>query len=142
MPPYREVARLPLSRLLGPEDRAEIIDTETPLQEAVARIKKSPARAVLVKPASGDDTEIVGMLQENDISDAMMQGHSPTTPAGELIANRPRPVTVSEHIAVEDVPEVAGPYRILVITDDEGRPRGVITRELLAQRVRRLSYSS
>ena len=141
MPPYREVARLPLSRLLGPEDSAEIIDTDTPLKEAAARIKMSPARAVLVKPVAADDTEIVGILQENDISDSMMQGHGPTTPVGELIANRPPPVTVSEHVAVEDVPVVVGPYRTLIVTDDEGHPRGVITRELLAQRIRRLSYS-
>jgi CBS domain-containing protein len=142
MPSYRDVARLPIGKLLGPEDIPEIVTLDTPIKEVASRLRRGPAHAALVTLPGGDDTQVVGVVEEGEVIDAIVnQNRDPNTLLRDLLGNRPPPRTVPDHVAVAELPIYTEPQSILIVTDDSGRPRALVHRELLANRIRRLAYT-
>jgi predicted transcriptional regulator len=134
VPDYAEVAQIPVGRLLEPTDQPVTVGLDETLQRAAERVGTTPARTVLVV----DGDRLVGLLSQADIAEAVSQGKAPETPVSELMATRPTPITVPEEVSIERVADLVGPVPTVVVVDPEGKPKAVIRRDALAERLRGL----
>ncbi|MDQ4124241.1 MAG: CBS domain-containing protein [Actinomycetota bacterium] len=135
MPPYREVAQLPVGDLLEDRDEPVAVHPMMPLQDVAGKLGATPARAVIVTR----DGLMLGVVGAADIVNAVADGLDGGTPIKVLLEQVPRPVTVSYAEALERLPRILGDAGTIVVTDDAGKPKGVVRRADLAERVRHLA---
>ncbi len=134
MPSYRQVAQLTIASLVDESDRPEIAEENESLQDVAAKLgTERGARPVVVVDAA---QKAVGIISPADVTAAIGQGITLQSPAKELTQRKPPVVTVPDTSLLEQVPSLVGPFSMVVVTDQQGRPTAALDREDLANRIK------
>jgi predicted transcriptional regulator len=134
MPDYREVLRLPVRRLIDPAGDAPIIvNDKQPLQHVLSIIQSTPIHAVAVTDSTD---KVVGVIEESAIIDALAQGTKLDAPCGSVATKQQ---VFRDTTSLETLRALLGPFRTLLIVDDNGKAIGHISRDTLADRISALA---
>jgi predicted transcriptional regulator len=137
MAAFNDVAKTPIANLLDPsKDKPTEIPENDLLKVAADALTSGSVRGVIVTNDAGD--QIVSFLTSADIVSAMSRGMTMDTPIGQVVAGRPKPVTVSADLPLEDLPSQIGALSMVVVVDADNKPTGVLDRKDLAERVVKL----
>ncbi len=132
MPAYEEVAKMPISKLIQDNDSVQLLDPAASLQEAATHLKRKPA--IVIVTAEGR----LAMLTESDVTEAVSEGRSLDTHVSELVDSS-HLMAISAEAPLEAIAGLPSSISTLVITNEDGKPTGVIRREDLGDRVKRFA---
>lgn len=137
MPEFEKVARLAIADLVEPStDAPVVVPLNDTLKEVAELLSSTSTPGILVKDENND--QIVSFLTSTDVASAVSGGMTPDTPIAAVVASRPKPVTVRADLPLEDIPSQIGQLSVVVVVDEDGKPKAVVDRKDLAERVLKL----